>query len=64
MQRINDGGLERINTQERIPYWVENDPTVIIHEQESRAFESKSLNTKVTTVDYFPGQPLRYRLIT
>jgi hypothetical protein len=63
-KETNDGGQERINAQERIPCWAENDPTVIIHAQESRAFESKSLNTGVTTVDSAPGRLLRHRLIT
>jgi len=30
-QRNNDGGMGRIKSQEMIPGWVENDPTIIIH---------------------------------
>jgi hypothetical protein len=56
----DDGGLEKINTQERIPCWEKNDPTVIINAQESRAFESNSLNTLVMTLDSTPGGLLRH----
>jgi hypothetical protein len=61
---MNDGGLERINAQERIPCWEENDPTIIIHAQESKAFKSKSLNTGVMTFDSAPDRLLKHKLIT